>query len=202
MLKSLSRLSTNMQRIASGKGVLILVAVFIFMTWLNIGDIIGIEKLKEISGGVGILDEVKGYNPGKLYQMLKDMGTEGRRFYAGWFLLDSIFAVAFAAAHAALITYQLKRLQLFERWQYLNLLPVIRTVLDLVENGFILLMLYLYPGEVYAVSSTTSIITIVKWALNTIGMNISLVFFSMLAYENIERRYKFRNADKETALMP
>lgn len=155
--------SNVMPRFANKKYIIPVFVLFVLViTVIEIGPF-GTIKLKEISGGTGMLDMQFGYNPLQVNNMLDTIGAAGRQLYAKLLGLDFIFAVVFMLLQSLMITALLRKVESGGRFQILNMLPFLRSGLDIVENTFILLLLFYYPGQLPVVVSIASVFTISKW---------------------------------------
>lgn len=155
--------SNAMQRFANKKYIISVFLLFVLViTVMEIGPV-GSIKLKELSGGTGMLDMQFGYSRLQVNNMLDTIGAAGRQLYAKLLGLDFIFAVVFMLLQSLLITALLRKAEVGGKFLILNMLPFFRSALDMTENIFILLLLFYYPVQLPVVVSIASTITSLKW---------------------------------------
>jgi hypothetical protein len=90
----------------------------------------------------------------------------GRQLYTRLLGLDLLFAAVYIALQSLLLTALMKKANLGGRWQALNLLPFLRSALDVAENCLLLYVIASFPAWHGVAVSVASAITVVKLALN------------------------------------
>lgn len=125
---------------------------FIFLSIASLlifGDWIGAGKLEAISGGYGMLDVGPSFSNADAYQLLQNMGEEGRRFYVQILLtIDMIYPLLYAIFGVALLATVYKKLMVtYKILRVVIVFPIIAAVCDYLENTFILIMLKTYPHQ-------------------------------------------------------
>ncbi|MDP4152232.1 MAG: hypothetical protein Q8865_02165 [Bacillota bacterium] len=143
----------------------------------------GSAKLRELSGGTGMIDMRFCYSPKTAYTMLTNMGAPGRAFYAKLLCLDFVFSVFFMFANSTLITLLLRHIKADSRFLLLNILPVLRSIFDIFENCFLFIMIFLYPRKLTAISIISTIFTSVKWSIYGIALAVTLALTAILIYK-------------------
>lgn len=164
-MKVLNNISNGMQRFATKKYIIPLLIMFIIIIALMEISPIGKVRLNEMSGGAGMLDMQFGYSQLQVYDLLGSIGTVGRQLYMRLLGLDLIFAVVFMLLQSLMITALLRKAQVNHHWHKLNLLPFVRSALDILENCFILVMLNNYPIQLPIIIAISCMITILKWII-------------------------------------
>lgn len=137
---------------------------------------IGKEKLKAASGGIGMLDMRFGYSAETVNGMFGALGAEGRLLYIRLLAVDVIFALAFMAFLSLTLSALIRRSGVPAPLMRLNLLPVLRSAFDLIENAMLVALLALYPGDggpesIRSLAPLASAITGAKW----------IVFYAIIA---------------------
>lgn len=170
----LVNLSKRMERV-SAKQRLVFGILVMIVGPLTSGHLVGAEKLKELTDGIGMLDMEFWYSPAKALATIDALGSEGREFY-GWLLvLDFAVIIAFGLMQSAFTTYLLQKLSVPERWLRLNLLPFIRGGFDVVENCCLLLLVLRFPAPLTGVARIAVIATSLKWTFMTTSMGVILL---------------------------
>lgn len=65
----------------TGRKALVILGIFVIIWWLIDFSPIGVARLEEITGGVGILDFETRYSADFAYNWLESMGEAGRNFH-------------------------------------------------------------------------------------------------------------------------
>lgn len=170
----------GIERVAKLRWVIVFLVLFIISLSLINGDIIGVKKLKEITGGVGILDLESSYTPEYAYDILELQGERGREFYRNLLIYqDFIFPVIYTVFWIILIIY------LYSKWlnnrkllASIVIVPLIGGICDLTENILILNMLSAYPEKLYKLAYYSNIFTNIKNI--SILMSVVLTIISMI----------------------
>lgn len=138
--------------------------VFYAVTFFINGDIIGVEKLLEITGGVNILDFEYAYSTVEAYKILAGLGEVGRGFYLSRILpMDFVFPLSYMLFYLSALLFLLKNLNIKNTHVHLiAFIPVLAAISDFIENVMIILMLNAYPEQLNAVSIAASIFATVK----------------------------------------
>jgi hypothetical protein len=119
MKKFVLNISKRMERITP-KQRFLLFALFLIIGSIIDGDVVGIEKLKEITGGIGMLDMELWYSPAKAYGIFESLGAAGREFYVRLLGIDFLMIVSFGLMQSAFTTFLLQKLSIPEKWLRLN----------------------------------------------------------------------------------
>lgn len=171
----LNTISNGMKRYANKRYIISLLIILIIILVLMDQGPFGTAKLKEISGGLGTLDMQFGYSAAHTYGLFEKIGDPGRWLYVKLLGLDFLFAFFYMILQSLLVTALMKKAKLSARWEKFNLLPILRSVLDMVENCLLLFLIASFPEPHTVVVWIASGITIVKLTINY-GY-IALVFF-------------------------
>jgi hypothetical protein len=176
-----------LQKIAHGRNVLLLLALFIAFT----GFIMPAMEadIKALSGGVGVIDLEFFYSPEKALSMLSAYGPEGIRLYlfAQW-TVDLIFPVIGGLMFATGFIW-LGR----PRWWWLGALL---TLADWTENILVTVLLVQYPEFSTPVALTSCAFTMLKWA--TIFFANGLILFH--GGKKLLAKRKVRPGTKQTMM--
>lgn len=181
-MRALGDISNGMQRFARKKYIM---SLFIML----IGILILMERstvrLKEISGGSGMLDMQFGYSHVEVYHMMDSIGAAGRAIYSRLLGLDFIFVVIFMLLQSFLLTVLLRKAAVNQHLQKLNMLPFVRSALDLLENVFILVILFNYPAHSLTIVRIASMITIFKWVVYYAIIAVAVALGVLISYQVI-----------------
>lgn len=164
--------STAIQRISSGRAVLLSLAFFIVSAALINGRPFGLSALTELTGGAGILDMEFTYTPVQAYAMLAALGDAGRAFYLTRIVpLDLVFPLAYTLFYAVTISWLFSRwLPAGSPWMRLNLVPLVAGAADYCENIGVVAMLLAYPAELYGVAAFTAVISPIKYTFIAVSV--------------------------------
>ncbi|MFN0175856.1 MAG: hypothetical protein ACKVU0_14480 [Saprospiraceae bacterium] len=155
-----------LRKIATGRNVLLLFALFIAFTGFIMPSLEA--DIKALSGGVGVIDLEFFYAPGKAQSMLSAYGSEGIHLYliAQW-TVDLVFPVIAGLFFATCLLWVGAK-----RWWWLGLMI---TLVDLIENVFITILLVQYPDFSPPIALISCVFTSLKWA--TIFFSNGLILF-------------------------
>jgi hypothetical protein len=105
----------------------------------------------------------EGYNEADVKQLLHTAGAQGRQQYLWISLLDlGVYMHCYAFLLSGLLTMA-SAVAPFEAFKYLNLLPYLAVLFDVVENVLILSMLFTYPDLVNSVAPVVPVVSKYKW---------------------------------------
>jgi len=150
-----------------------LIGYLITATLIN-GRPFGVEQLKEITGGVGLLDMELLYTPDQAYAHFTGMGEAGRAFDLTHIVpLDLVFPFMYTLFYAVTITWLLhKWLPAQSRWHRLNVIPLVGGIADYLENLGIITMLVAWPSHLPDIARFTMVMDLVKFTFILLAMFI------------------------------
>ena len=188
----LKLLSNRIKSFALKKYLIIFSIFFILTAWILNGNLIGIEKLKEITNGIDILDMKLFYNPDVVYNTLEKFDFIGRQFYCRILFLDFLFIISFAFFNSILISYLLKNLPISKKSQYLNALPFIRGFFDFIENIIFIIIIIFYPKIIPFLVWIGYTMTFMKWVtllIIVITMIILIILNLRIIVKNLKMKF-------------
>jgi hypothetical protein len=159
----LRRLSDWLHSLATGWVTLAALAVFLVFTATVLPS--QAAEAEAISGGAPSPDTSLLYAPEALYTMAAAYGPEGRAAYIrARFTFDLIWPLVYLAFLATTIGWLARRaFGPGSPWLRLNLVPVIGTVLDYLENVTAALVIGRYPARTPIVDLLAPTATFLKW---------------------------------------
>ena len=189
----LLNVSKRMEHV-SAKQRLVLVALVLILGSMVSGDFIGEARLKEMTGGIGMLDMERWYTPAKAYATIEALGSAGREFYVWLSLLDLAVILSLGLMQSAFITFLFQKLSVPEKWLRLNLLPYARGLFDVLENCTLLFIACQYPRTFIRIAWIAGLFTMVKWIFMTISMGIILLALIGWGWKTISQRINVARA--------
>lgn len=194
MLRTLTKLA---EKISFGK-VMLATLAFVIMYYIINYSSVGVSALLKITGGANILDFELGYSAQKAYNMLTQLGADGRTFYISRIIpLDFPFPAAYMAFYFAWIAFLLKRIDSNRPLLNLFLLfPVLAMLFDWIENVFIIIMLKQYPSAVQAVYTVGSCVTILKFIFSYASLFVIAVLLVAVIIKMAKTPKKRRITEK------
>jgi hypothetical protein len=187
----LRKLSTKMQQISKGWVSLLALVVFLFFTALVLPA--QSNQAKRTSGGADSPDTSFFYTAPDLYQMAETYGEGGRQAYIrARFTFDLVWPLVYLAFLVTGISWVYHRaFPPQSAWQMANLVPVLATLFDYLENISTSLVMLRYPSLTPGVADLAGIITLVKWLI--VFGSITLLLIGVLAgiYRWLRNRRKF-----------
>lgn len=157
----------------------------------------GAAKLRQLTGGTGMLDMLFGYSVSQVYSMLEIIGNAGQQIYIELLYLDFAFMIFYTLFQSFIITALIKKARLNDYFKILNILPFLRSILDIIENFFILKILFHYPLKMITLVNISSIITISKLILNIIILGFIFLLGALVTKQNIDSEIKMRRESKK-----
>lgn len=150
----------------------------------------GVAQLKEITGGVGLLDMEFLYSPEQAYAHLAVMGDAGRAFDLTPIVpLDLVFPFMYTLFYAVIMTWFLHQwLPAASGWHRLNVIPVIGGACDYLENFGIIAMLLSWPAQLDAVALFTMVAGLVKFSATILAGIIIMIAFAGWILIAVQRR--------------
>jgi hypothetical protein len=191
-MRFLIYISNTILRYATPKYVLVLLVLFIMIAIPMEKGPIGQSTLRELSGGTGMLDMEFGYNRLQVYNMLDVIGQAGRQLYIKLLGLDFIFAVVFMLFQSLMLSSLLKRADVHEQLKVLNLLPFVRSALDIAENCFLLTVMFNYPVQMPVAVAIASFLTISKLVVYKLIIVLLLSLGAFASWKSINAKRKIR----------
>ncbi len=176
-MKLLNRLSDRAYSFASKQtGFFLLFLLVVILITMQFGT----NGMKKFDSAAELLDMYKfGYSVTAVYGLLTRLTATGRLIYIQQLGIDILFAVVFALFQSMMISSLIKRSEADERLRILNLLPFLRSLLDLVENALLLSIIFQFPVENPGLVTTASSVTMAKWIIYYLVM---AVLFSLGFY--------------------
>jgi hypothetical protein len=150
----------------------------------------GTNKLKQLSGGKGMLDMQFGYSASEVYSMLDIIGNNGQQLYIKLLCLDFLFMIFYTLFQFLIVGVLIKKTGLNDYFKIVNILPFLRSVLDIIENLFLLKILLSFPSRMFALVNISSIITISKLIINIIIIGFIFLFGVLVTKQNIHFKIK------------
>jgi len=188
LINVLDWISESFRKVSSKRQVFIFILLFLVVGGLMESKLIGSARLKEISGGTGMIDMQFYYSPDTAYGMLNSMGMYGRSFYSKLLGLDIIFSLAFMFAGSSLITFLLENLKINHLWFKLNTLPLFRSLFDVLENCFLWILILNYPQKNRVVATIAAVMTTTKWLVYTVLLMTLLMLVILSVYRKLKPR--------------
>ncbi len=138
----------------------------------------GIAAIKEMSGGIGIIDMERSYTPDKAYLILASLGAQGRQAYQTFYFFDFVFPLTYALLLATSIRFLFKKIfKITSRLQVFCLIPILAAFFDYMENLDIMSMLWNYPVKMISTATISNIFTGAKYLL--LDASVYLVMFGV-----------------------
>jgi len=173
----LDSVSDRIIAITSGRMLLAALAGLLVTGFLVNGRPFGIAQLKQITGGIGILDMEVLYTPEQAYAILTALGESGRAFYLTHIVpLDLLVPFFYALFLSLTISWLLHRwLPAGSRWHRLNIVPLIGSLCDYLENLGVIAMLMAWPAELFDIARFTMAAGLLKFSFSALAFCIVIV---------------------------
>src|SRR6056297_900580 len=141
----------------------------------------GKGHLNAITEGAGMLDMNFFNPPSEIFNYLQIIGQPGREAYLILLLLDFCIIASLFLLQSTFIIRLLRRLSLYESYEWLLVLQIIRAVADIVETVIMIVNTSIYPTVVKPLMMITTTATVVKWISfwAVIGVMLSLLALNL-----------------------
>ncbi len=190
----ITNLSNRVYRFSSKKAFFILLALLTVTLIIMQG---GTSGMKAIDSSAEMLDMRHfGYSDTVVYDLLTRLGQTGRQIYARQLGIDYIFAVVYALFQSVMITGLMKRSGASPSIRPLNLLPYVRSALDMVENCLLLPIILQFPVELPALVTAANIFTLLKWLVYVLVMLTLISLGVYMSTKSMTARKSLAKADK------
>jgi hypothetical protein len=153
----LQNLSKHIQSWAKGWLILVLIAAFVILINLPLGD----PELISNS-----LDGQIGYTSEQAYAKIASYGDTGRTQMIWIHLADMLLIALYTSLFCLSISWLFKRgYKLDSKMQRLNLVPLLGGVFDVIENIWVVTMILIYPSRPMVIGWLSTIFTTGKYIL-------------------------------------
>lgn len=152
--------------------LVILLGIIIENPWF------GQMRLIDITDGIEMIDMNMFISPDKIYIQLANMGADGRKLYQSLLLLDYLVILGFGIFQIISILVLVKCTGKSKNWEHLITAPIMRGVLDAIENIFLFISSWLYPTKYQILLKIISVIIFMKWLM---FWSIIAIFLYLLA---------------------
>lgn len=195
-IRIVDRISDRIIAITSPRMVFLSLLGFLITAFLINGRPFGVAQLKEITGGVGLLDMEILYSPHQAYAHLAVMGDAGRAFDLTHIVpLDFVFPFMYTLFYAVTMTWLLHHwLPAMSGWHRLNVIPVIGGTCDYLENFGIIAMLLAWPAQMDAMAQFTMVAGLVKFGAIILAGVIVMIAFAGCVVTIVRRQCRARTA--------
>lgn len=166
--------SDFIRRFASGKNILIALAVFIaFQVILGFCS----HYIKAESQNAGVLDIGFGYSAEEVYTQYLDKFTDkGIQYYKMAECVDLLYPLVYAVLLSLTISWGFSGvISTNNPLKIINLLPLLAADVDYLENIGVFALLFAHPEKWMFMATWTSIFGVLKWIIVGIAMILSLI---------------------------
>lgn len=195
-MKKVIRMLSKFELIATKKYITpICISLAIILIFMEKGPF-GTAKLRQLSGGKGMLDMEFGYSVSQVYSMLEVIGSNGQQIYIKLLCLDFLFMIFYVLFQSLIIAALIKKAGLNDYFKIVNILPFLRSALDIIENFLLLKILLGYPLKMPVLVNISSIITISKLILNIIIVGFIVLLGILVIKQNIVSKIKIQKGSE------
>ena len=171
------RLSDWICKVSTGRVTVAALVVFLLFTAL----VLPRQSAQADMGaeGVGSPDLSLYYTPDQLYRIAEAYGSEGRSAYIrARFTFDLAWPVVYTLFLGTAISWLVGRaFPAGSWWQRANLVPILGTLFDYLENLSTSAVMWRYPARTPVVDTLAPVFTLVKWIF--VGGSFVLLFVGL-----------------------
>lgn len=139
------------------------------------------DVLFQTYGVAHSLDMNFGYTAVDVYSALGMLGGSGRKILLHYFYTDYIFILCYGAIQICLFKWVLGERLKRTRLRYLNIIPYVRGVFDIVENAFFIFVVLQISKEYPMIVPGMSLVTQIKLIANG-GWFIAIVAVGIIRF--------------------
>ncbi len=136
-----------------------------------------------IYGNYTMPDTRFGYTFEEIQTVFDGLGSEGLQAWSIVHLLDYIFPLVYMFAMAFGISVELKKIDCFDEYNKLILIPITGCIMDYSENFLVQTQVLAYPNISPLVINIASYITLSKWMLLGLGFVVIIVLLLQIIYQ-------------------
>ena len=115
------------------------------------------------------------------------LGSQGLQVWSTVHLLDYFFPLVYMLAMVFAIGLELKKLNIFERYDKVLLLPILGCIADYTENILVQSQVFAFPNISAIVINVASYVTLIKWAFLTLGFVVIILLILLIIYQRISK---------------
>jgi len=169
----MKKLSTLLNRLSNWKSLVAFFALYMFFNGYLLKN--AESEIMALAGkSVGIIDLTFGFDPHKTLQMVQDYGDSARAYYAR---IEMTTDVAYPIIYTLLFGIILSLLYRNTSYNWLNTVPFVCLLFDLLENVNIVILLSTFPQQSSVVAILCEIFKLLKWF--SFAVVILLVVFGL-----------------------
>jgi hypothetical protein len=158
------RFSNWLERISTGRVVLIALGIFVLFTALVLPR--QASAAERAAAGAGTPDMSFSYSTRDLYRMAEAYGEEGRAAYVrARFTFDLIWPLVYTFFLATSISWLLRGTPAGSLLRRANLVPALGAAFDYLENFSTSLVMMRYPQPTALMDQLAPAFTLIKWVL-------------------------------------
>ena len=143
-----------------------------------------VEKIKEISGGLGIPDTEMYYGFAQLQNLFNHYGEAGRMIYLKLQFVDMVYPLVYSFLLASLL-FLLARKTRLENFIFL---PFVAAFFDYCENILLRINILDFPGMNKILVNLAAFSTLLKWCSVFVSVVVILVIFLRVLITRVKNR--------------
>jgi len=183
----LTRFSTWMIEKSTGKITIVALVVFILFTALVLPS--QAAKAEENTNTAESPDTSFFYTAQDLYRMAEEYGEEGRAAYIrARFTFDVLWPLVYTIFLLTALSWLGWRLFGDSRWAYLNLVPLLGALFDILENVGASVVFARFPETTTLLDVLTPVFTLLKWIFIGGSFVILIVEAAGVLWKTVSKR--------------
>lgn len=187
----LARFNDFVLACASGRNILLLLAVTIISFWIMAGVIT--PAFQNATNGLRPLDLNFGIDADVIYRDLPAYTDRSRSLYVGFAIADYVYPAAAAVFFALLWAWMFTKVpsHLFDRLTAVGILiiPFLFALVDWLENAGFLFVVFSYPTEYPAVANTAGTLKKIKPFIELSVVILTIVFAAIAIWRSRRRAH-------------
>ena len=148
----------------------------------------GQSHLKELTGGVGMIDMNFANSVTQIISYLTELGQQGRDAYLVLLGLDFLIIASFGLLQISFMFRLLKGLQLDYPLKWCVIFPLARGLFDVIETVSMAMNVMSFPGQISATLYLAACATPLKWVSLWITVAVLIVLLLANAVSKIRAR--------------
>ena len=148
----------------------------------------GQSHLKELTGGIGMLDMNFANSVTQTINYLTMLGQQGRNAYLVLLVLDFFIIASFGLLQISFMLRLLKGLQLDYPLKWCVIFPLARGLFDVIETVCMIVNVISFPGQISATLYLAACATPLKWMSLWMTVAMLVIFLFANVASKIRRR--------------
>lgn len=129
-----------------------------------------------------------GYTFEEIQAVFDGLGAGGLQAWTMVHLLDYIFPLVYSFGIIFAMGLELKKMDLFEKYNKILFFPILGCLADYTENILVQTQVQAYPNLSAAIINLANYVTLTKWALLALSFGVILILLFLILYQRLSSK--------------